>query len=66
MKMSDPRNQEKMIKETVDKVHSTINKFIFDTFYSDFSSGEAIALRNGLEEIKAKILKREKQIKKKN
>ena len=59
--MSGPQNQEKFIKETFDKVHANIIKFILDTNYAEAPS---IKLRNELEEYKSKMLKKETQLKK--
>ena len=59
--MSETEKQAKFIKDTLDKVHSDITKFIIDTNYSNVKS---IHLRNELEQYKAQMLKRENQIKK--
>ena len=59
--MSDPNEQAKFIKETFDKVHNDLIKFILETNYSeDYSNASSILLRKELEEFKSKMLKQEK------
>ena len=58
--MSVVEKQAKFIKETLDKVHNDITKFIIDTNYSNVNS---IHLRNQLEQYKEQIIQNENQIK---
>ena len=58
--MSSPSDQEKFIKETIEKVYNKIEKFIFQPkdYYS--SSPLIIHLKNQLEEYQSKMIKQEK------
>ena len=52
------KEQEKFIKETLNKINSNISQFLLETNYSNAPS---IKLHNDLEEFKSKIKKNEKQ-----
>ena len=58
--MSDMEKQDKFIKETFEKVHNNLTKFILDMNYTNTQS---IHLRNELEEYKSKMIKQENETK---
>ena len=52
--------QDKFIKETFEKVHNNLTKFILDMNYTN---AQSIHLRNELEEYKSKMIKQENETK---